>query len=45
MDAKLVAEYLNQLKAKTGLIYEAIAEKSKRSESSVKNLILGWFRY
>jgi len=41
MDAKLVAEYLNQLKVKTGLTYEAIAEKSQRSESSVKNLILG----
>ena len=41
MDAKLVAEYLSNLKAKTGLTYEAIAEKSKRSESSVKNLCLG----
>ena len=41
MDAKLVAEYLNQLKTKTGLTYEAIAEKSQRSESSVKNLFLG----
>lgn len=41
MDAKLVAEYLSALKGKTGLTYEAIAEKSNRSESSVKNLILG----
>lgn len=41
MDAKLVAEYLSLLKGKTGLTYEAIAEKSHRSESSVKNLCLG----
>ena len=41
MDAKLVAEYLSNLKSKTGLTYEAIAEKSNRSESSVKNLCLG----
>lgn len=41
MKAELVAEYLSLLKAKTGLTYEAIAEKSKRSESSVKNLCLG----
>ena len=41
MDAKLVAEYLSTLKGKTGLTYEAIAEKSSRSESSVKNLCLG----
>ena len=41
MDAKLVAEYLSTLKGKTGLTYEAIAEKSDRSESSVKNLCLG----
>lgn len=41
MDAKLVAEYLSTLKGKTGLTYEAIAEKSNRSESSVKNLCLG----
>lgn len=41
MDAKLVAEYLSTLKGKTGLTYEAIAEKSCRSESSVKNLCLG----
>lgn len=41
MKAEIVAEYLSLLKAKTGLTYEAIAEKSKRSESSVKNLCLG----
>ena len=41
MDARLVAEYLSALKGKTGLTYEAIAEKSSRSESSVKNLCLG----
>ena len=41
MDARLVAEYLSTLKGKTGLTYEAIAEKSSRSESSVKNLCLG----
>lgn len=41
MDAKVVAEYLSNLKVKTGLTYEAVAEKSNRSESSVKNLCLG----
>ena len=41
MDAKLVANYLTILKEKTGLTYEAIAEKSKRSESTVKNLCSG----
>lgn len=41
MDAKLVAEYFSSLKAKTGLTYEAIAEMSKTSESTVKNLCLG----
>ncbi|MBO7240191.1 MAG: hypothetical protein J6V23_06890 [Bacteroidaceae bacterium] len=41
MKAELVAEYLSSLKRKTGLTYEAIAEKSKRSESTVKNLCLG----
>ena len=41
MKAELVAEYLCLLKEKTGLTYEAIAEKSKRSESTVKNLCLG----
>ena len=41
MKAELVAEYLSSLKRKTGLTYEAIAEKSNRSESTVKNLCLG----
>lgn len=41
MKAEFVAEYLSLLKAKTGLTYEAIAEKSKISESSVKNICLG----
>ena len=41
MKAELVANYLSSLKSKTGLTYEAIAEKSNRSESTVKNLCLG----
>ena len=41
MKAEIVAEYLSSLKRKTGLTYEAIAEKSNRSESTVKNLCLG----
>lgn len=41
MDAKLVANYLVTLKEKSGLTYEAIAEKSGRSVSTVKNLCLG----
>ena len=41
MDAKLVANYLTTLKEKSGLTYEAIAEKSERSESTVKNLCSG----
>ena len=41
MDSKLVANYLSELKEKSGLTYEAIAEKSGRSESSVKNLCIG----
>ena len=41
MKPEIVAEYLSNLKIKTGLTYEAIAEKSKRSESTVKNLCLG----
>ena len=41
MDKDIVANYLSALKRKTGLTYEAIAEKSKRSESTVKNLCLG----
>ena len=38
MDKQLVAKYLKTLKDKTGLTYGEIAEKSGRSESSVKNL-------
>lgn len=41
VDAKLVANYLATLKEKTGLTYEAIAERSNRSESTVKNLFAG----
>lgn len=41
MKSEIVAEYLSSLKTKTGLTYEAIAEISKISESSVKNLCLG----
>ena len=41
MDAKLVSKYLTALKEKNGITYEAIAEKSKRSEATVKNLITG----
>lgn len=41
MDAKLVANYLIALKEKSGLTYEIIAEKSKRSEATVKNLCSG----
>lgn len=41
MNKEIVAEYLSSLKRKTGLTYEAIAEKSERSESTVKNLCLG----
>lgn len=41
MKPEIVAEYLSLLKTKTGITYEAIAEKSGRSESSVKNLCLG----
>ena len=41
IDAKLVANYLATLKEKTGLTYEAIAERSNRSESTVKNLFAG----
>jgi transcriptional regulator with XRE-family HTH domain len=41
MDARLVSKYLTALKEKNGITYEAIAEKSKRSESTVKNLITG----
>ena len=38
MDKQLVANYLKSLKDKTGLTYSDIADKSGRSESSVKNL-------
>lgn len=41
MDAKIVANYLTNLKEKSGLTYEAISEKSGRSVSTVKNLCLG----
>ena len=41
MDAKIVANYIAALKTKTGLTYEAIAEKCGRSESTVKNLCNG----
>ena len=41
MDAKLVSKYLISLKEKSGLTIEAIAEKSQRSESTVKNLCSG----
>lgn len=41
MDAKLVANYLTKLKEKTGLTFEAIAEQSGLSESTVKNLFSG----
>lgn len=38
MDAKLVAKYLTALKEKSGLTYEAIAEKCGMSEATIKNL-------
>lgn len=41
MDAKLVAKYLTSLKEKSGLTYEAIAEKCGMSVVTVKNLCLG----
>jgi transcriptional regulator with XRE-family HTH domain len=41
MDAKLVSHYLLKLKEKSGLTYEAIAEMSGRSESTIKNLCSG----
>lgn len=41
MDARAVAKYLTTLKEKGGLTYEAIAEISGRSESTVKNLCSG----
>ena len=41
MKAEIVAEYLSSLRTKTGLTYEAVAEKSNSSESTVKNLCTG----
>ena len=41
MDANQVAKYLVALKEKTGLTYEAIAQMSGRSVSTVKNLSSG----
>ena len=41
MEAELVAKYLTQLRKKTGLTYDAIADKSNRSESTVKKLCNG----
>ena len=41
MREDLVAEYLTSLRNKTGLSYEAIAQKINGSESTVKNLCLG----
>ncbi len=41
MNAKQVAEYLTALRLKSGLTIEAIAEKSQRSESTIRNLCSG----
>jgi predicted ribosome quality control (RQC) complex YloA/Tae2 family protein len=41
MQSELVAKYLTELKTKTGLSFEAIAEKSNRPVSTVKNLCTG----
>jgi transcriptional regulator with XRE-family HTH domain len=41
MDAKIVANYLTKLKEKTGLTFEAIAEQSGLSLTTVKNLFSG----
>ena len=41
MRAELVAEYLTQLRLKNDLTFEAIAEKSGRSVSTIKNLCSG----
>ena len=41
MKAELVAEYMHYLREKTGLSFEVIAEESKSSESTVKNLYYG----
>lgn len=41
MKAELVAEYLTTLRLKNDLTFEAVAERSKRSVSTVKNLCTG----
>lgn len=41
MDEKLVSNYLDPLRRKRGLTYEALAEESGRALSTVKNLCLG----
>lgn len=41
MKSELVAEYLTALRLKNDLTFEAIAEKSKRSVSTIKNLCNG----
>ena len=41
MKAELVAEYLTALRLKNDLTFEAVAEKSKRSVSTIKNLCTG----
>lgn len=41
MDALMVANYLTKLKSKTGLTFEAIAEQTGLSLSTVKNLFSG----
>ena len=41
MKAELVAEYLTALRLKNDLTFEAIAERSNRSVSTVKNLCTG----
>lgn len=41
MDALMVANYLTRLKEKTGITYEAIAEQTGLSLSTVKNLFSG----
>ncbi len=40
VDAQIVAAFITKLKIKTGLSYEAIAEKCKVSVSTIKNLCL-----
>lgn len=41
MKAELVAEYLTALRLKNNLTFEAVAEKSQRSVSTIKNLCNG----